>query len=117
MGRGFLCGTREKEGWGKTARCKSDDFAQGLYFRETDFAVVSAVEKVAADKGVEPAQIALAWLLHKQGVTSVIIGARKEEQLIDDIHKKLKLSEEDVKYELQERRLRQEQQQYLQEAP
>ena len=34
---------------------------------------------------VSPARVALAWLLHQDGVTSVIVGARKQEQLEDNL--------------------------------
>lgn len=77
MGRGFLCGTRSTDGWGSTARCKSDDFAQGLYFRDADFAVADAVREVAVARGVEPAQIALAWVMGKPGIAAPVIGATK----------------------------------------
>lgn len=40
---------------------------------------------VAEDKGVSTAQIALAWLLHQTAVTSVIIGAKRLDQLDDNI--------------------------------
>ena len=43
------------------------------------------------------AQVSLAWLLHKPGVTSVIVGARKEEQLIDNLGAAdIALSDEEV---------------------
>ena len=40
---------------------------------------------VATDRGVSPAQAALAWLLTRPAVTSVIIGARTDEQLADNL--------------------------------
>ncbi|MEM7425119.1 MAG: aldo/keto reductase [Pseudomonadota bacterium] len=81
MGRGFLCGTRTRQDWGTTARSKSDDFAQGLYFREADFAVAGAVEKVAAQRDVEPAQVALAWVMGRPGLAAPVIGATRPEQV------------------------------------
>ena len=53
--------------------------------KEQGFNVVDKLMEIAESKNTSVAQIALAWLLHKQGVTSVIVGARKEEQLIDNL--------------------------------
>jgi aryl-alcohol dehydrogenase-like predicted oxidoreductase len=47
--------------------------------------IVEAMRLVAEDKGVSTAQIALAWLLHQTAVTSVIIGAKRLDQLDDNI--------------------------------
>jgi aryl-alcohol dehydrogenase-like predicted oxidoreductase len=43
--------------------------------------VIEALVDVASARGVEPAQVALAWLLARPGITSVVVGARREEQL------------------------------------
>ena len=48
-------------------------------------AVVDAVAKVAADLGKTPAQVALSWVLNRDGVTSVILGARTVAQLDDNL--------------------------------
>ncbi|MDH5605291.1 MAG: aldo/keto reductase [Anaerolineae bacterium] len=77
LARGFLAGNRTKEKSGETARAKSDDFARSLYFKETDFEIVERATAMAKKKGVTPAQIALAWLLHKPGVAAPIVGATK----------------------------------------
>jgi aryl-alcohol dehydrogenase (NADP+) len=82
LARGFLAGTRKRGGERTaTARERSDDFAHKLYYSDADFDVAERVSEVAAAKGVTPAQIALAWLLHKPGVTAPIVGASKMEQL------------------------------------
>ncbi|WP_207477248.1 aldo/keto reductase [Arenibaculum pallidiluteum] len=47
------------------------------------YEVIDAMEAIAADKDVSVAQIALAWLLHQPHVTSVIVGAKRKEQLDD----------------------------------
>ena len=47
--------------------------------------VVEVVVEVAKGRGVSPAQVALAWLLHRPAVTTVIIGARTSEQLADNL--------------------------------
>jgi aryl-alcohol dehydrogenase-like predicted oxidoreductase len=75
--RGFLAGNRTRDHSGETTRAKTDDFAHNMYYQETDFAVVDRVVELAQQKGVSPAQIALAWLLHQPGITAPIIGASK----------------------------------------
>jgi aryl-alcohol dehydrogenase-like predicted oxidoreductase len=52
---------------------------------EADRKVVARVGEIAARRGIPQAQIALAWLLHKPGVTAPIIGATKPIQLEDAI--------------------------------
>jgi aryl-alcohol dehydrogenase-like predicted oxidoreductase len=77
LARGFLAGNRHKTDWGETTRAKSDGFAHQMYYQETDFVVVNRVVELAQRRGVAPAQIALAWLLHQPGVTAPIVGASK----------------------------------------
>lgn len=81
LARGFLVGNRKPEQYGETVRAKTDDFAQSMYFQATDFEVVSRVVKLARQREASPAQIALAWLLHQEGVTAPIIGASKMNHL------------------------------------
>lgn len=81
LARGFLVGNRKPEQYGETVRAKTDDFAQSMYFQATDFEVVSRVVKLARQREASPAQIALAWLLHQEGVTAPIIGASKMSHL------------------------------------
>ncbi|MBK9054614.1 MAG: aldo/keto reductase [Chloroflexi bacterium] len=83
LARGFLAGNRTREGWGETARAKSDSMAQDYYYGDNDFEVVDRVKQVAEAQGVKPAQVALAWLLHKPGVTAPIVGMSKMSQLED----------------------------------
>ena len=82
LASGFLSGkyTREGEGSGRRA---SFDFPP--VDKEQGFDIVDVLAQIAVEKNASVAQIALAWLLHKPGVTSVIVGARKEEQLIDNL--------------------------------
>ena len=68
-----------------TARAKTDEFGDSLYTPEVDFAVVDRVVEVAGKRGVASAQVALAWLLHKPGVTAPIVGATRVEHLEDAI--------------------------------
>jgi aryl-alcohol dehydrogenase-like predicted oxidoreductase len=49
--------------------------------KERGFAILDVLQRMSADRGVSVAQLAVAWLLHRTGVNSVIVGARTEEQL------------------------------------
>ena len=71
----------------ETDRSKNDEFGATLYTaaEEADRQVVEAVAKVAEARGVSRAQIAMAWLLSRTGVTSPIIGATKEHHLPDAV--------------------------------
>ncbi|KAA3660215.1 MAG: aldo/keto reductase [Chloroflexi bacterium] len=86
LARGFLAGNRPQEkDSGPTKRSKSDQFAHMMYYQEADFEVVARASALAKQKGVSTAQIALAWLLHKPGVTAPIIGASKMRHLEEAI--------------------------------
>ena len=85
LARGFLAGNRTREQWGDTVRAKTDDFAKSMYYQDSDFAVVSRVKTLAEARAVTPAQIALAWLLHKPGITAPIIGASRMPQLEESV--------------------------------
>jgi len=78
LARGLLAGARRSlKDLESTTRSGSDGFAQYLYKEPSDWEVTEAVIEVAAERGVEPAQIALAWLLGRPGVTAPIVGATK----------------------------------------
>jgi 1-deoxyxylulose-5-phosphate synthase len=97
LARGLLTGTRTRAGERLTTRAQTDSFGDSLYTPEVDFAVVDRAGEVAAERGVPPAQVALAWLLHKPGVTAPIVGATKVEHLDDAIAaEQLSLSPEEV---------------------
>ena len=97
LARGFLAGNRKREGDLPTKRAKSDAFAQSMYFQPEDYDVLDQVEAVAAQRGVKSAQIALAWLLHKPGVSAPIIGASKMYQLEEAVAAaEIQLSEEEI---------------------
>jgi 1-deoxyxylulose-5-phosphate synthase len=85
LARGLLAGTRTREGEKLTMRAQTDAFGDSLYTPEVDFTVVDRAAEVAGARGVPTAQIALAWLLHKAGVTAPIVGATKVEHLEDAI--------------------------------
>src|SRR6185312_13912645 len=97
LARGLLAGTRTREGERLTTRARSDPFGDSLYTPEADFAVVDRASEIAADRGVPTAQVALAWLLHKPGVTAPIVGATKAEHLDDALAAEgLALSDEEI---------------------
>jgi aryl-alcohol dehydrogenase-like predicted oxidoreductase len=76
LARGMLAGNRGRAGDRRTIRASTDAFADTLY-TDDDFAVVDAVGQVAKELGVSAAQVALAWLLARPGVTAPIVGATK----------------------------------------
>jgi aryl-alcohol dehydrogenase-like predicted oxidoreductase len=67
-----------------TARSETDPFGQSLYAAE-DRQIVEQVARVAADRGVSRAQIALAWLISRPAVTAPIIGATRPQHLDDAV--------------------------------
>ncbi len=75
--------------WGEdtTARIKTDAFGKTLYSKaeDTDKRVVEQVTAIANARGIPQAQVALAWLLGKPGVTAPIIGATKPHHLTDAV--------------------------------
>jgi len=83
LARGWLAGTRTREGGRATRRAETDAFQDQLYGRPEDFDVVDRVAEVAAARGLPAAQVALAWLLHRPGVTSPIVGATRPGHLAD----------------------------------
>jgi 1-deoxyxylulose-5-phosphate synthase len=83
-----------------SARLETDEFGKRLYndFPDSDRLVIKAVGEVAASRGVPRAQVALAWVLHKKGVTSPIVGASKPEHLADAVAAlALKLTTDEIK--------------------
>lgn len=118
LARGLLAGSRERGGEQQiiprpagvdasrtaaappgrppTVRSGSDPLADDFYV-DDDFDVVDAVRVVAAERGLPPAQIALAWLLGRQGVTAPIVGATKQRHLEDAVAAvQVRLSEDEV---------------------
>ncbi|MGW0944966.1 aldo/keto reductase [Streptomyces sp. NPDC002623] len=71
--------------WGaETGRSATDGFGGSLY-AEGDRSIVEAVTRVATDRGVPRAQVALAWLLQQPTVTAPIVGAAKPQHLEDAV--------------------------------
>jgi 1-deoxyxylulose-5-phosphate synthase len=79
-----------------TTRAGSDTYADSMY-SEADDAVVQAVADIAKARGLPPAQVALAWMLHKQAVSEPIVGATKPGQIEDAVAAvDVELSDEEV---------------------
>jgi aryl-alcohol dehydrogenase (NADP+) len=101
LARGFLTGNRkrgEDKTGGQTTRAKTDAFAHGLYYNDSDYDIVDRVTAIAKTRGVSNAQVAMAWLLHQPGVTAPIIGASKPGHLEDALASlTLKLDDAELK--------------------
>ncbi|HJS93070.1 MAG TPA: aldo/keto reductase [Solirubrobacteraceae bacterium] len=97
LARGLLAGNRTREGERLTTRAQTDAFGDSLYQPDVDFDVVDRLKEVAGARGDAPQQVALAWLLHKPGVTAPIVGATKLEHLEDALAaEQLSLSPEEM---------------------
>ncbi len=98
LARGFVMGNRRKEDFGETIRAKTDTFAHDLYYQPSDFTIVDRITEVARKRGISNAQVALAWLLQKPGVTAPIIGASTMPHLEDALAAlQVKLDDAEVK--------------------
>lgn len=84
LARGFLSGKYQKGAEPDSIRYRTDGGIKS-YFYDNDFDVLERVRGVASEKGVKPPQVALAWLLSKPWVTSVILGVTREEQIDDAV--------------------------------
>ncbi len=98
LARGRLAGNRDERDRPLTRRAQTDPFGDSLYPSPAlDRSVIERVQEIAAERGVPPAQVALAWLLHKPAVTSPIVGATKTAHVEDALAaEQLELSEEEV---------------------
>jgi aryl-alcohol dehydrogenase-like predicted oxidoreductase len=83
LARGMLAGNRTRDGGRNTTRSSTDPFTDYLYEQPTDFDVVDAAHAVATARGVPTAQVALAWVLSRPGVTAPIVGSTKLGHLED----------------------------------
>jgi 1-deoxyxylulose-5-phosphate synthase len=83
-----------------SARAETDEFGRGLYkaTSDADRRVVERVAEIARERNVPRAQVALAWVLHKPGITAPIVGATKLSHLEDAIAAlSLELSEDEIR--------------------
>jgi aryl-alcohol dehydrogenase-like predicted oxidoreductase len=93
----FLGGKRPAKGKGDTERARTDTFGHGLYYAPEGYAVADRVGGAPKALGLPWAQVALAWMLGKPGITAPIVGATKMAHLEDAVAAvDVKLSPEDV---------------------
>jgi 1-deoxyxylulose-5-phosphate synthase len=83
LARGMLAGNRTRQGERRTPRAGSDRLSDERYNTEADFDVADRLTEVAAERDAPPAQVALAWLLARPGVTAPIVGATRPGHISD----------------------------------
>lgn len=97
LARGLLSGGRT-QARNETERSRTDAFGKSLYSEE-DFAIADRVTQLAQQRGLPAAQIALAWILAKPGITCPIIGASKMNHIDDAVGAlSVSLSADEVSY-------------------
>ena len=98
LAKGFLA--RPHEGIERTTRGQTDDLLRNRpYDVDSNLEINERVEEMAAEKGVSMAQIALAWLLHKERVDAPIIGTSSVEHLEEAVEAlEIKLTDSDLAY-------------------
>ena len=85
-GQGAPEGSRRLAGWDEPP----------VRDEEQLYNTIDVLVTIAAARGVSPAQVALAWLLRKPGITALVIGARIDDQLVDNLRSaELRLSDEE----------------------
>jgi 1-deoxyxylulose-5-phosphate synthase len=98
LARGVLAGNRTRGGERRTTRAGDDPLSDERYSSPADFDVTDRLAEVAAARGVPPAQVALAWVLHNPGVTAPIIGATRTGHIADALAAtQLTLTDEEVR--------------------
>ena len=96
LARGLLAG--KGRGKKKTARSESDEITRKLYLDDSDDEVIARVARVAEERGVKPARVALAWMLSKDGIVAPIVGATKLKYLEDAVGAlSLELTEDEIR--------------------
>ena len=82
LARGLLTGKKTSK---TSIRKDNDALAKDIYYRDEDTPVIEGVENMAKETGIKPAQIALAWILQRAGITAPIIGASKTHHINDAV--------------------------------
>ena len=92
---GFLSGKFDRQG--QTTEGRRVDFDFPPIDKDRAYDAIDVMRRIAAEKGCSVAQVAIAWLLHQKAVTSVIVGAKRTDQLTDNIGAvDVSLSDEDL---------------------
>ena len=81
---GFLSGKFTRKGQ-KAGDSRRDEFDFPPVNKEKAYDIIEQMQEIATIHGVTVARVALAWMLRKKGITSIIIGAKREEQLRENI--------------------------------
>ncbi|WP_434084171.1 aldo/keto reductase [Halorarius litoreus] len=81
---GFLAGKYDRDSEPESGRAATDDYTKAR-FTEENWQVLDAIRDVADEVGATPAQVSLAWLLHKPVVDAPIIGPRTMAHLEDNL--------------------------------
>lgn len=86
LAQGFLTGKYDRQAGlvGESRAAESGSFER-RYLTEANFDAHDVLDTVATEVEATPAQTALAWLMHRPGVTAPIIGARTVEQLEENL--------------------------------
>jgi aryl-alcohol dehydrogenase (NADP+) len=74
LARGLLAGNRPRKAKGTTVRARTDEYSHRLYDQDCDFEIANRTARVAAKRGLKPAQVALAWLRSRPDVTAPVLG-------------------------------------------
>ncbi|MBZ0263568.1 aldo/keto reductase [bacterium] len=95
LARGYLAGGRIDAKDAPTKRAESDDYARKMYDHPNDVEVIKQLHEVANELGMSPSKLALAWLFHKPGVATPIIGTTKKAHIKEAVSaSEVKLDEE-----------------------
>ncbi|WP_370156070.1 aldo/keto reductase [Ferrovibrio sp.] len=94
LARGMLAGTRGRQ----TQRAASDEQSRSWYTHQAEEdAIVAAVQTIAAARGLPMAQVAMAWVMTRPGITGPVIGASKPHHLDDAVAAlSIRLTDEEV---------------------
>ncbi|WP_435179498.1 aldo/keto reductase [Halorussus sp. AFM4] len=84
LGGGFLTGKYSRDDDPEEGRAATDEHTRNR-FTEENWAVLDEVEALAEEKGVTPAQVSLAWLLHRDVVDAPIVGPRSLDHLEENV--------------------------------
>lgn len=97
LAQGVLTGKYSRGAGPESIRAKYDKLLE-KWLTEKNLKIIEELSEISKEKGVKLPQLAIAWLLHKPIVSSVIVGATKLEQLEENVEAtEIKLSSDDLK--------------------